>query len=129
MRLSATANAYVAEQAPWALVKTDPDRAATVLYTALRAVDDLKTLLAPFLPFSSQRVHELLGGEGWLAGPLEICSVEEDDGTTHEVLTGDYEGWVGAWSPGDLPAGRPLPEPQPLFRKLDAEAVLAAELA
>jgi methionyl-tRNA synthetase len=129
MRLSATANAYVAEQAPWALVKTDPDRAATVLYTALRAVDDLKTLLAPFLPFSSQRVHELLGGEGWLAGPLEIRSVEEDDGTTHEVLTGDYEGWVGAWSPGDLPAGRPLPEPQPLFRKLDAEAVLAAELA
>ena len=129
MRLSASANAYVAEQEPWALVKSDRDRAATVLYTALRAVDDLKTLLAPFLPFSSQRVHELLGGDGWLAGPLEIRTVEEDDGSTHEVLTGDYESWIGAWQPGELQPGRPLPEPQPLFRKLDAEAVAGSELA
>jgi methionyl-tRNA synthetase len=129
MRLSASANAYVAEQAPWALLKTDRQRAATVLYTALRAVDDLKTLLAPFLPFSSQRVHELLGGEGWIAGPLEIQTIEEDEGVTHEVLTGDYASWIGAWRSGQLPAGRPLPEPQPLFRKLDAEAVLASELA
>jgi methionyl-tRNA synthetase len=129
MRLSALANAYVAEQEPWALVKTDRDRAATVLYTALRAVVELKTLLAPFLPFSSQRVHELLGGEGWLAGPLEIRTVEEEDGATHEVLTGDYASWIGAWQPGDLPPGRTLPEPQPLFRKLDAEAVAGTELA
>jgi methionyl-tRNA synthetase len=129
MRLSASANAYVAEQAPWALVKSDRQRAATVLYTALRAVDDLKTLFAPFLPFSSQRVHELLGGEGWLAGPLEIRTVEEEDGSIHDVLTGDYETWVGAWHPGELPPGRPLPEPKTLFRKLDAEAVLASELS
>jgi methionyl-tRNA synthetase len=86
-------------------------------------------VLAPFLPFSSQRVHELLGGEGWIAGPLEIHSVEEEDGASHDVLTGDYESWIGAWEPGELPAGRPLLEPQPLFRKLDAEAVAAAELA
>jgi methionyl-tRNA synthetase len=129
MRLSALANAYVAEQEPWALVKTDRERAGTVLYTALRAVDDLKMLLAPFLPFSSQRVHELLGGEGWLAGPLEVRTVDEGDGVTHEVLTGDYESWIGAWQPGDLPPGRALPEPQPLFRKLDAEAVARTELA
>jgi methionyl-tRNA synthetase len=129
MRLSALANAYVAEQEPWALVKTDRERAGTVLYTALRAMDDLKMLLAPFLPFSSQRVHELLGGEGWLAGPLEVRTVDEGDGVTHEVLTGDYESWIGAWQPGDLPPGRALPEPQPLFRKLDAEAVARTELA
>jgi methionyl-tRNA synthetase len=110
-------------------VKTDRERAGTVLYTALRAVDDLKMLLAPFLPFSSQRVHELLGGEGWLAGPLEVRTVDEGDGVTHEVLTGDYESWIGAWQPGDLPPGRALPEPQPLFRKLDAEAVARTELA
>jgi methionyl-tRNA synthetase len=128
MRLSALANAYVAEQAPWALVESDRQRAATILYTALRAVGDLKTLFAPFLPFSSQRVHELLGGEGWIAGPLEIRTVEEDDGSTHDVLSGDYGTWIGAWQPGELPAGRSLPEPEPLFRKLDAEAVIASEL-
>ena len=52
MRASSLANQYVAEQAPWALVKTDRERAATVLYVALRCVDSLKTLFAPFLPFT-----------------------------------------------------------------------------
>jgi methionyl-tRNA synthetase len=109
-------------------VESDRQRAATILYTALRAVGDLKTLFAPFLPFSAQRVHELLGGEGWIAGPLEIRTVEEDDGSSHDVLSGDYGTWIGAWQPEELPAGRSLPEPEPLFRKLDAEAVIASEL-
>ena len=96
MATSALANQYLADQAPWALVKTDRERAATVLYVALRAVDSLKTLFTPFLPFSSQVLHELLGYEGWIAGPLEFRTVEEDDGSTHEVLTGDYASWVGS---------------------------------
>ncbi|MFN2628946.1 MAG: methionine--tRNA ligase [Gaiellaceae bacterium] len=119
MRLSSLANQYLAEQEPWALVKIDRERAATVLYVALRCVESLKTLFAPFLPFSSQRVHELLGYEGWLAGPLEFREEAEQDGTTHEVLTGDYASWVGSWAPRELTPGRALPEPVPLFRKLD----------
>src|SRR6266508_1922787 len=70
LRLSDLANKYVSDQEPWKLVKGDRDRAATVLYVALRAVDSLKVLFTPFLPFSSQKLHELLGYEGWLAGPL-----------------------------------------------------------
>jgi methionyl-tRNA synthetase len=128
MRASTLANQYVAEQAPWALVKTDRDRAATVLYVALRCVDSLKTLLAPFLPFTSQVVHELLGYDGLLAGPLEFKTVSEPDGSTHEVLTGDYESWVGSWAPSELPPGQQLLEPRPLFRKLPPETA-AEELA
>jgi methionyl-tRNA synthetase len=128
MATSALANQYLADQAPWALVKTDRDRAATVLYVALRAVDSLKTLFLPFLPFSSQALHELLGYDGWIAGPLEIRSVAEEDGSTHNILTGDYASWAGTWAPSELPPGQALDEPRPLFRKLDAEAVLAAEL-
>jgi methionyl-tRNA synthetase len=123
MRTSTLANQYVADQAPWALVKTDEERAATVLYVALRAVDSLKTLFAPFLPFTSQTVHELLGYDGWIAGPLEFRSVTEDDGSTHEVLTGDYESWVGSWAPSELQPGQKLQEPKPLFRKLPPETV------
>jgi methionyl-tRNA synthetase len=119
MRLSSLANQYVAEQAPWALVKDDRERAATVLYVALRAVDNLKTLFAPFLPFSSQAVHELLGYDGWIAGPLEFRRELEETGDEHEVLTGDYASWVGSWGPSTLPPGQPLLEPRPLFRKLD----------
>ena len=123
MRTSTLANTYVADQAPWSLVKTDRDRAATVLYVALRAVDSLKTLFAPFLPFSSQTVHELLGYEGWLAGPLEFRSVTEAGDGAHEVLTGEYETWTGTWAPSELQPGQALQEPRPLFRKLPPETV------
>lgn len=123
MRASTLANIYVADQAPWALVKTDRERAATVLYVALRAVDSLKTLFAPFLPFSSQTVHELLGYEGWLAGPLEFKTIAEADGETHEVLTGDYDTWAGTWAPSELRPGQKLQEPRPLFKKLPPETV------
>jgi methionyl-tRNA synthetase len=128
MATSALANQYLSDQAPWALVKTDRDRAGTVLYVALSAVDSLKTLFTPFLPFSSQALHELLGYEGWIAGPLERRTVQEGDGSTHEILTGDYASWVGSWASSELPAGQALREPRPLFRKLDADEVLAAEL-
>jgi methionyl-tRNA synthetase len=123
MRVSSLANQYLADQAPWALVKTDRDRAATVLYVALRAVDSLKTLFAPFLPFTSQTVHELLGYDGYLAGPIESVTMTEEDGTAHDVLTGDYGTWVGAWTPSELPPGQTLLEPRPLFRKLPPETV------
>ncbi len=70
MRISSLANQYVADQAPWALVKTDRDRAATALYVALQCVDSLKTLLAPFLLFTlgARSCIELLGHDGVLAG-------------------------------------------------------------
>jgi methionyl-tRNA synthetase len=123
MRLSSEVNQYVSDEAPWALVKTDPERAATVLYTALRAVDGLKVIFAPFLPHTSQALHELLGYEGWLAGPLEFREVVEEGGQTHEVLTGDYESWTGRWQPSELPPGQTLREPRPLFRKLDPSIV------
>jgi methionyl-tRNA synthetase len=128
MDLARDANRYLNDAAPWALLETDRARAGTTLYTALRTVDSLKTLLTPFLPFSSQALHELLGYEGWLAGPLEFREIDED-GQRHTVLTGDYENWVGSWEPSDLPPGRPLREPKPLFKKLDAEKVVAEELA
>jgi methionyl-tRNA synthetase len=128
MRVSSLANQYVAEQEPWALVKTDRDRAATVLFVALRAVDSLKTLFAPFLPFTSQTVHELLGNDGDLGGALAFATITEDDGSTHAVLTGAYESRAGSWAPSELPPGRKLQEPRPLFRKLPPETA-AEELA
>jgi methionyl-tRNA synthetase len=127
MQLARQVNVYVNDQAPWALLESDRGRAATVLNVCLRCVDNLKTMFTPFMPSSSQRLHELLGHAGYLAGPLEFRDVE-DSGDTHTVLTGDYASWVGAWEPGDLPAGQPLREPEPLFRKLDAAQVEEEEL-
>ena len=128
MRLAGLGNQYVTEQAPWTLMETDRERSATILYVSLRAIDSLKTLLTPFLPFSSQRLHELLGYDDTIAGPLEFRTVTDDDDREHVVLTGEYEDWVGRWEPSELPPGQALREPQPLFAKLDAEKVVAEEL-
>jgi methionyl-tRNA synthetase len=122
MRLASQANQYLSEQAPWALLEAERQRAGTVLYVALRAIDSLKILLTPFIPFSSQQLHELLGNEGTIAGEVEFREVEEED-RSHQVLTGDYEGWIGEWKPSELPAGQKLQEPRPLFKKLEAEIV------
>lgn len=128
MRLASLVNQYVSDEAPWASIESDRERAGTVLHVSLRCIDDLKTLLAPFLPFSSQAVHELLGYAGTFAGPIEQRVREEEGGRPHAVLTGDYASWAGRWAPGALPPGQPLRPPRPLFRKLDPERVVADEL-
>jgi methionyl-tRNA synthetase len=119
MAASTRANQYVSEQAPWSVIKSDRDRAATILNVALRCIDSLKILFTPFLPFTSQRLHELLGYEDVLSGPLEFEEVTEDDGSTHTILTGGYAGWRREWGPTDLQTGQELREPEPLFKKLD----------
>lgn len=128
LRLAALGNQYVAEQAPWAKLEASRDRAATILYVALKSVDSLKVLFAPFLPFSAQRLHEMLGYADVIAGPLSFETVDEN-GAEHVVLTGDYASWGGRWEPSALPAGQRLREPEPLFVKLDPDQVVADELA
>ena len=118
MRASTLANQYLSEQAPWSSIKTDRQRTATVLNVALRSVDSLKVLFTPFLPFSSQQVHELLGYDDVLAGPLEFRDVGGED-DAHTILTGRYADWRRGWGPTELPEGQRLREPAPLFKKLD----------
>ena len=50
MRLAGLVNQYIAEQAPWSLIESDRERAGTILYVALRAIDNLKILLTPYPP-------------------------------------------------------------------------------
>jgi methionyl-tRNA synthetase len=128
MKLAAQVNQYLSEQEPWKVLKVDRERGGTVLYTALRCVDSLKTLMTPFLPFTSQKLHELLGYDGFIAGSLLFREYTEADGSSHRVLTGDYETWVGVWAPSALSPGQKLQQPAPLFKKLD-ESVVTEELA
>jgi methionyl-tRNA synthetase len=128
MRLAGQVNQYLSEQEPWKVIKLDRERAATILYVALRSVDSLKILMTPFLPFTSQKLHELLGYAGYIAGPLLFREESEADGSSHRVLTGDYDTWIGRWEPSALPVGQKLQPPAPLFKKLD-ESVVEEELA
>ncbi len=122
MRTVAEANKYMSEQAPWKLRESDPERMRTILHVVLQLVDDAKTLLTPFLPRSSAKVHAMLGGEGQWAGMPHIEKVDEDGGPSYPVITGDYAD-VARWAPVPIRPGTPLTVPRPLFAKLDPSVV------
>jgi methionyl-tRNA synthetase len=127
MRTVAEANKYFSEQAPWKLRESDPERMRTVLHVALQLVDDAKTLLTPFLPRSSELVHQMLGGTGIWSDMPRVEEVDEDGGRSYPVITGTYDG-AARWASVPLRVGAPLAPPTPLFTKLDT-AVVDSELA
>ena len=122
MRTVAEANKYMSDQAPWKLRESDPERMKTILHVVLQLVDDAKTMLTPFLPRSSEKVHRLLGGEGAWSGSPRIDEVDEDGGPSYPVITGDY-GDVARWEQVPVRPGTPLSQPAPLFTKLDTSVV------
>jgi methionyl-tRNA synthetase len=118
MRTLADANKYLSEQAPWKLRESDPERMRTILHVALQLVDDGKTLLTPFLPRSSQKVYEMLGGSGVWSPMPRIDEVTEEGGAPYPVITGDYRG-AARWQSEPVRPGTALQPPTPLFTKLD----------
>ncbi len=116
--LARAVNGYL-DRAPWfGVIESDRQAAATTVYTALRAIDSLKVLFAPFLPFSSERLHQTLGYEAPLFGEQRIERVEEA-ARAHEVLVYDDSRASGRWAPSELEPGRPIQKPRPLYRKLE----------
>ena len=93
MGLAQDANRYVDETAPWRAIKQDRQAAARALWTSISVISCLKTLMYPFLPFSSQTLHELLGNQG---------AVESTGWAFHKPA-----------------AGQKLAVPTPLFTKLE----------
>ena len=97
MALAQDVNRYLDDTAPWKMIKQDRQAAGRSVYTAIGAISALKTVLYPFLPFTSQKLHNFLGFEG------DIRDV----------------GWRL-----QLPlAGQKLPQPQALFVKLEDKIV------
>ena len=97
MGLAQEANRYLDERAPWAAVRENRESAAETLSTAIQAIAGLATLLQPFLPFTSPRAWALAGCEGEIE--------------------------AAGWQRTPVAASTPLPEPAPLFRKLDDSLV------
>ncbi|MDQ2750574.1 MAG: methionine--tRNA ligase [Actinomycetota bacterium] len=125
MAVVGTANKYLSDMEPWKLRGSDPDRMATVLHVALQVVSDAKTLLTPFLPSSSSKVHEQLGGEGAWAAMPELVEVNEQTAPgspSYSILTGAYQ-TQARWESVPIDVGRAIAAPTPVFSKLDPSVV------
>ncbi len=99
--LAQDANRYLDAKAPWKAIREDRADAANTLNVSIQVINCLKVALAPFLPFSSQKVHEYLGFDGAV----------EREAWDFEILAGAIKG------------GSPLRQPSPLYTKLDPEVV------
>ena len=99
--LAQEANRYLDTKAPWNSIKEDRDLAGNSLTVAMQAINCLKTILYPFMPFSSQKVHEFLGFDG----PIEKS-------------LWDFDSLVEG-----IKAGADLRQPAPLYTKLDSELI------
>ena len=131
MKLATAVNVYLDVNAPWSTVKNDKDAAAKTIYTALCAIDSLKVMFAPFLPFTCERLHGFFGYESPLFGGQYTETVKDALGE-HKVLR--YKG-VGfdaplkkhsgllnprlQWKASELKPGQKLNQPSPLYKKLE----------
>ncbi|NTU76098.1 MAG: class I tRNA ligase family protein, partial [Anaerolineaceae bacterium] len=122
MRLATEVNRYLDTTAPWTAIKTDRQAAARAVFTALKAIDSIKILLAPFLPFTSQKLHEIYSYEGKLFGEQRVENRTDALGD-HNVLLYDGSMAIGRWEPSQLKPGQPLQQPQALFKKLDVKII------
>lgn len=95
-------NAYIDEQAPWALAKTDPDRMRTVLATLYICIAQLAVGILPVIPASASKLLDRMGIDPALRTP---------------------EGIGSHWYSPLAESGFRVEKPAPLFPKLElAEA-------
>ncbi len=102
-RLLAEANQYLVTREPWKLIKTEgpSDKLSRILWNGLESARIVATGLLPVMPGAAARVLRALGVD---TPPTRL-----------EAL---------AW--GGTPTGVPLPEPEPIFPRIDKQAYLAS---
>ena len=127
MRLATEVNKYLDVHAPWFEIKTDKNEAAKSLFTAIQAIDWLKIMFAPFLPETSQKLHQILSDETPLFRRPFTQSVADSLGS-HLVLGLTNEeslakAGTDAWSAKTLEEGKPFNQPVALFKKFDHSIV------
>jgi len=103
----AEANRYFANEAPWALAKTNPERQGTVLYVTAEVLRQVAILAQPFIPTAAGKLLDLLGV------PLD----ERDFAKLGSAFRGGHR----------IAAGAKLPPPAPVFpRYVEPEASAAS---
>jgi methionyl-tRNA synthetase len=105
MELARTGNKYFNDAAPWTSLKTNRQRCATTLNTAVQLQAALAVLMEPILPFSAEKLWRMLNAPG----------------SHRDVRWRDVPGLR-------LPDGHPLGTREILFSKIE-DPVIDAQIA
>ena len=97
MNLARIGNKYIADEEPWKVIKTDPERVKTIIYISLQLTANLAIAFEPFLPFSSARLRQMIN--------------------MNEL------NWEDLGKTDILPAGKQLNKPELLFSKIEDDAI------
>jgi methionyl-tRNA synthetase len=104
MNVARLGNKYLADEEPWKTIKTDEERTKTVMKVALQIASALAVLSEPFLPFTSEKLKQMLC-QAELVEALNWKSVSEK-----QTL---------------LPAGHTIGKGELLFSKVEDEQIQA----
>lgn len=97
MNLARIGNKYIADEEPWKVIKTDPERVKTIIYISLQLTANLAIAFEPFLPFSSKKLRAMINMEDF----------RWDDLGSNELLK----------------PGKQLAEPSLLFQKIEDDVI------
>jgi methionyl-tRNA synthetase len=67
MNVARLGNKYLADEEPWKMIKTNPERVQTQMYVAMQIAAALSVLSEPFLPFTAAKLKTILKANdlGW----------------------------------------------------------------
>jgi methionyl-tRNA synthetase len=119
MGLAREVNKYLDEEAPWTKIKVDKEAAGHSVFIAISMIKSINLLLAPIIPFSSQKIHEAFGGVGVLFPDTEIKEVGSED-DVHEVMYMRSDDTVSDMIvPQDATPGTVVHKLGPLFAQIE----------
>jgi methionyl-tRNA synthetase len=92
MNLARLGNKYLADEEPWKLQKTDPERTATIMYVALQVASALAVISEPFLPFTAGKLKKMLNFESLthLITWMDISKLDELIPSGHQIHLAEF---------------------------------------
>ena len=103
MSLAQFGNKYFDQNQPWQLIKEDKKRCGNVLHICFKIINALAVIMEPYLPFSSDKIWEILG----------------HNKSIHKSK------WDDAFE--ELKVGTKLEKPKLLFKKLSLQEFMTEE--
>ncbi|AUP79277.1 methionine--tRNA ligase [Flavivirga eckloniae] len=110
MNLARLGNKYLADEEPWKVIKVDEARTQTIMYVALQIASALATLCEPFLPFTSEKLKNILN-----VGSSDSTEENCIENSWNEISTKNIL----------LPSGHQIGKAELLFSKIEDQTIQA----